>query len=443
MPPPPPGWAPEPAAGWSPAPGWGPAWASSITWRPAGFWTRVAAALINIGILGVALSIILAVIGGAAGTDAGKTPASGSYLLLVAAAQMALVGGPLTYVAIGWWSGASVGMRAMGCRVVNATTGDHPSVEQVLLRLVGSFYGAVALGAGFLWIAVDRDKRGWHDRLAGTRVVRRGMAPAGIGADSPVVDSQRPAMDAVPAPTDARTTTAPIPPRSVWTWTDVIPILILFAPAAYLSELVVVVTLRATGIGHGEHAAVSLALEVAAYAGNLGVVWLFLGLRRHVHLADLGLTTVRWRWLAAILPALAATFVVEGILAEVSEALFPPTPATQCQDIQSAYGSALPLALIGVAVVAPFVEEIIFRGVVFGWLRGRLPVPAAVVISAAIFSAAHLGYLQWSLLLPIFGIGCVLASIYHYSRSLWPGIAIHSSINTVATLVLILGHKAC
>jgi membrane protease YdiL (CAAX protease family)/uncharacterized RDD family membrane protein YckC len=443
MPPPPPGWAPEPAAGWSPAPGWGPAWASLITWRPAGFWTRVAAALINIGILGVALSISLAVIGGAAGPDAGVSPASGSHLLLVAAAQTVLVGGPLLYTAIGWWSGASVGMRAMGCRVVDATTGERPSLEQVLLRLVGSFYSALVLGIGFLWIAFDRDKRGWHDRLAGTRVLRRVATPQWLGMDRLAAESQRAATDTVPSPTDTRTTSTPATPRSPWTWTDVIPVLVLFAPAAYLSELVVIVTLRATGIGHGQHAAVSLALEVAAYAANLGVVWVFLGLRRHVHLADLGLHRVQWPWLAAVLPALAVTFVVEGILAEISEALFPPTPATQCQDIQSAYGSALPLALIGVSVVAPFVEEIVFRGVVFGWLRGRLPLPAAVVISAAAFSAAHLGYLQWSLLLPIFGIGCVLAIIYQYSRSLWPCIAIHSSINTVATLVLLLGHRAC
>ena len=73
-----------------------------------------------------------------------------------------------------------------------------------------------------------------------------------------------------------------------------------------------------------------------------------------------------------------------------------------------------------VGVLAGVCEEILFRGVVFGWLRGRVPVPAAVVLSAMVFSLAHLGWREWSLLLPVLGIGCVLAILYHYSRSLWP-----------------------
>jgi membrane protease YdiL (CAAX protease family)/uncharacterized RDD family membrane protein YckC len=421
---------------------WAPAVATAmpVEWRPAGFWRRAGAALVDVGLLLVLLVVALSVIGAVGGQrqDTGTTTDS-RYLLYAAFVQAAVFLGPLLYMGISWRSGATVGLRAVGCRLIDDTSGDRPSSEQVLLRLVGSFYSALALGIGFVWIGVDQDKRGWHDLISHTRVVRRVSAPAWARTDQLASGE----ATAVPTPAETQQPDATPRPRSAWTWTDVLPILILFAPAALLGELLVVVTLRATGIGHGQHAAVSLALEVAAYAANLGIVWLFLGVRRHVHLGDIGLRYVPWRWLAAVLPALAITFVVEGILAEISEALFPPTPATQCQDIQAAYGSALPLALLGVAVVAPFVEEIVFRGVVFGWLRGRLPLSAAVLISAAIFSAAHLGYLQWSLLLPIFGIGCVLAIIYQYSRSLWPGVAIHSAINTVATLVLVLGHRAC
>jgi membrane protease YdiL (CAAX protease family) len=145
----------------------------------------------------------------------------------------------------------------------------------------------------------------------------------------------------------------------------------------------------------------------------------------------------------AVLPALFAAWTVEGVLGKLGSAFLPTSPHNQCHAIQSDYGSALALGLLGVAVMAPVVEEILFRGVLFGWLRGRIPVPAAIVLSAAIFSLAHLGWMEWSLLLPIFGIGCLLAGLYHYSRSLWPGILVHASINAVATLVVVLGGTHC
>jgi membrane protease YdiL (CAAX protease family) len=94
-------------------------------------------------------------------------------------------------------------------------------------------------------------------------------------------------------------------------------------------------------------------------------------------------------------------------------------------------------------MVAPFVEELLFRGVVFGWMRGRMPVGFAVVGSALVFASAHILYLQWTLLPPVFALGCVLALAYHYSRSLWPGIVIHASINTVATVSVLLGTVHC
>ena len=56
-------------------------------------------------------------------------------------------------------------MRAAGCRLVDATSGEKPSVEQILLRLAGSFYSLIALGAGFLWVG-----------LSPTKILERGYA---------------------------------------------------------------------------------------------------------------------------------------------------------------------------------------------------------------------------------------------------------------------------
>ena len=71
-------------------------------------------------------------------------------------------------------------------------------------------------------------------------------------------------------------------------------------------------------------------------------------------------------------------------------------------------------------IVAPVAEEIVFRGLIFGYLR-RWGVPAAVLISTALFSALHLPAVP---ITQIVG-GLVFAVAYHTGRSLMVPIVIH------------------
>lgn len=89
--------------------------------------------------------------------------------------------------------------------------------------------------------------------------------------------------------------------------------------------------------------------------------------------------------------------------------------------------------LVVVAIVAPIVEETIFRGLLYGWLRSRLGVAAGIVISALVFSVAH-GILMLAPALAVTGL--VLALVYERSRSLWPAIIVHGTINAVMTIAL-------
>jgi uncharacterized RDD family membrane protein YckC len=50
----------------------------------------------------------------------------------------------------------------------------------VLKRLVFAIAGSAALGAGFLWVLADPDRRFLHDRLAGTKIIRIQDSGAGI-----------------------------------------------------------------------------------------------------------------------------------------------------------------------------------------------------------------------------------------------------------------------
>lgn len=69
-----------------------------------------------------------------------------------------------------WRRGETLGMRAWKLRMVSAD-GQPPGWGRALLRFAAAILSWAALGLGFLWVLVDREKLAWHDRLSGTRLV--------------------------------------------------------------------------------------------------------------------------------------------------------------------------------------------------------------------------------------------------------------------------------
>jgi membrane protease YdiL (CAAX protease family) len=86
-----------------------------------------------------------------------------------------------------------------------------------------------------------------------------------------------------------------------------------------------------------------------------------------------------------------------------------------------------------VCVVVPVGEEIFFRGFIYGGLRTRWGVPAAMLASALFFAAVHLQLVHG---LPIFLLGIVFAGVYQRSGSLVPVIVAHGLNNVIAVLSL-------
>jgi uncharacterized RDD family membrane protein YckC len=68
------------------------------------------------------------------------------------------------------WRGQTVGMLAWRLRV-ERSDGTLLTWRDALLRLGGACVSLAALGLGYFWIWVDRDRLAWHDRWSGTRVV--------------------------------------------------------------------------------------------------------------------------------------------------------------------------------------------------------------------------------------------------------------------------------
>ena len=62
-------------------------------------------------------------------------------------------------------------MKMMGIRVVRDRDGGPITSGQAILRLIGYWVSGLVFCLGYLWILIDKRRRGWHDLIAGTVVV--------------------------------------------------------------------------------------------------------------------------------------------------------------------------------------------------------------------------------------------------------------------------------
>jgi uncharacterized RDD family membrane protein YckC len=134
----------------------------------AGFWVRVGAALIDtVLLLGVSLPLLVAIYGWSY-----FDPSRTGFFAGAADFLISWVAPAAAIVAFWLYKQATPGKMMLGARVVDATTGNTLTVGQSIGRYLGYFVSTIPLGLGLIWVAFDPRKQGWHDKLAGTVVIR-------------------------------------------------------------------------------------------------------------------------------------------------------------------------------------------------------------------------------------------------------------------------------
>jgi uncharacterized RDD family membrane protein YckC len=84
---------------------------------------------------------------------------------------------PAMLVVVFWMRlGATPGKMLFNARIVDADTGAPASPRQLVIRYLGYYVSMLPLFLGLLWVGWDPRKQGWHDKLAGTVVVRPKVA---------------------------------------------------------------------------------------------------------------------------------------------------------------------------------------------------------------------------------------------------------------------------
>ena len=99
------------------------------------------------------------------------------------------------------------------------------------------------------------------------------------------------------------------------------------------------------------------------------------------------------------------------------------------QALSQVYGMKLAVNLLTMGVLAPVLEEFLFRGIILTGLSRRMDPWWAILWSSVLFAIAHLN--PWQAL-PAFAMGCFFGWIYYRTRSFWTVIGLHSLNNVMA-----------
>lgn len=131
-----------------------------------GFWVRVMASIIDSILMAIIIYPILMSI-------YGKDYFSSTHLVNGSLDALFSYVLPAVVVVLFWvYRSATPGKMAFGLKIVHAETLGKPTSGQLILRYLGYYVCIIPLFLGLFWVAFDKRKQGWHDKMANTVVVK-------------------------------------------------------------------------------------------------------------------------------------------------------------------------------------------------------------------------------------------------------------------------------
>ncbi len=130
--------------------------------------------------------------------------------------------------------------------------------------------------------------------------------------------------------------------------------------------------------------------------------------------------------------------VVLALMVLSVSALLPSSQKAPIEELLEQPASAFLFAALGI-FVAPFVEELLFRGFIYPIAERRLGKFWAVLSTAFLFTTLHLGQLwgSWTGVMMIFLVGVTLSTVRAGTDSLFPSFVIHLSYNSTLCLLFL------
>lgn len=168
-----------------------------------------------------------------------------------------------------------------------------------------------------------------------------------------------------------------------------------------------------------------------------GFVWMFIIKRRAVSWRDIGFEPVRPYVILLMIPFSFGLLFLAGVISTLTSAVFGDVPdaSDQLAVTPSTGLSLIDLIclLIIVAIIGPVIEEMVFRGLVFKYVRLKRGLGSALFLSSLAFAATHF----IPVLIPVFFVmGYAFGVVAEGTKSLYPAIAIHAFNNALSTMLV-------
>ncbi len=182
---------------------------------------------------------------------------------------------------------------------------------------------------------------------------------------------------------------------------------------------------------------VSVIIYAVAIAIVIGLPWLIK--KRRTTATELGLQRgPNWLDLLWTPAGAVAYLILTTLLTTIAMYTLTFIDYDQAQDTGFA-GISTPLeyglAFFILVIVAPFAEEVLFRGYLFGKLRKYAPLWVSILVTSLLFAIVHF---QWNVGVDVFALSIVLCLLRVVSGSLWPSILLHTLKNGLAYYLLFI-----
>lgn len=172
----------------------------------------------------------------------------------------------------------------------------------------------------------------------------------------------------------------------------------------------------------------------------LGLVWFFLVNQHRQILREFfgsSIAPFKWGELIALLVALIlVTYSLDSffalLLAQAAPDYVQESLQLEVIELENPWWANVSAVLLA-AVIAPAVEEVVFRGLLFSRLSARWSILKAVLVSSLLFGLLHIDGFFGSAL-----FGACMCLVYYHSRNLWLPIGLHIANNAIAVAWLFI-----